>query len=545
MRFKLNTTNQISTLRYEDSRFILERGSYISTPSPNSERSQHSYSRRASEIYINDIDDNRKLLRDIEFRSPSVAASIAFGYQANGRISWVDENNVTIGEYLNRTNTLTDVNLGDFLTFYNDMIVEQKEIEFVEELNAGIKEFQMEYPIERIRNLTIEDYVLGTQSSRESLSYKLEFGKYSKIGPSIGGSYAIKFGIYYSEQGFKGQSGIIDNADEFWLEFRNQLYNFLIKLANIEEPFMTYDEFPLLRGMSLILSKLAFLYYPSRFVSIATKNKLLEILKLFDFNFDRRLPAEQLSFLLNKELMESEEILRNGPVGYLGHTLWHYLELQKEMVENATLTPTYWLYVPGVDNGEMWDEFYSKGIMALGNDIGNLLEFNSKEEIKTAIVKLDPNSVVTSSYKNKVLAKWEFSREVKVGDIVIAKKGKSKLLGKGIVKSEYRYNPDFNDYSSYREVEWVLKGQWDHVESTSTPLVLKALTNISKYPGYPEKLEKILGGVVPQSNVYGKIEFLSDVFMSSEMYDSIVNTLNRKKEYYIARKPRSWKDLLR
>ena len=46
-----------------------------------------------------------------------------------------------------------------------------------------------------------------------------------------------------------------------------------------------------------------------------------------------------------------------------------------------------------------------------------------------------------------------------------------------------------------------------------------------------------------QAETYSKEDFLSEVYMTSEKYDSLKGLLLRQKEHYLARSTRSWKDL--
>jgi len=73
----------------------------------------------------------------------------------------------------------------------------------------------------------------------------------------------------------------------------------------------------------------------------------------------------------------------------------------------------------------LWDEFYQKGIIALGwDEIGDLKQFKSREEIKKA---LEDAYGGTGSKKNDVSANDDFLNKVKMGDIIIAKKGRGEL----------------------------------------------------------------------------------------------------------------------
>lgn len=134
----------------------------------------------------------------------------------------------------------------------------------------------------------------------------------------------------------------------------------------------------------------------------------------------------------------------------------------------------YWIYSPG-RNAEHWNSFYEEGIMAIGWDkLGDLSLYDSKEAIYTALQERyggDGNKTHTVS------ANYEFSKEMKIGDVVIVKKGRNELVGYGIVSSEYYYDDSKADYKSCRNVDWHLKGSW----KTDHSLALKTLTNVTEY----------------------------------------------------------------
>jgi|GEM_PF-772865 len=153
----------------------------------------------------------------------------------------------------------------------------------------------------------------------------------------------------------------------------------------------------------------------------------------------------------------------------------------------------YWLYSPG-NNAKMWDEFYNKGIMAIGwVELGDLNNYKTKKEI---ISKLQEISNTESSKKNDATANYEFKNILSVGDIIFVKKGMYELLGYGVVASDYYYDESKDKFKKCRKVNWKLKGNWksDH------QLVIKTLTDITKYPTvdsnynyYYEKLFDIMG----------------------------------------------------
>ena len=142
----------------------------------------------------------------------------------------------------------------------------------------------------------------------------------------------------------------------------------------------------------------------------------------------------------------------------------------------------YWLYAPG-RNAEHWDVFYEDGIMAIGWDaLEDLSQYKSKDAIFKA---LKENYGGDGDKKNNVTANYEFANTVKVGDIIITKKGRGELLGYGEVVSGYYYDDDRTGYKSCRKVDWKRKGHW----KTDHNLVLKTLTDVTQYKTKTSKHE--------------------------------------------------------
>lgn len=147
----------------------------------------------------------------------------------------------------------------------------------------------------------------------------------------------------------------------------------------------------------------------------------------------------------------------------------------------------YWLYAPG-DNAKHWDEFYDNGIMGIGwEDLGDLSKYSDKNSIKTALD--NEYGTTDSSRMNDVLCNWQFAHEMNVGDVVFVKRGTSKILGYGVVASDYYYDDNREYFNSVREVNWKAKGEWEH--PTEKNAVLKTLTDITKYKDYVDKLNQL------------------------------------------------------
>lgn len=150
----------------------------------------------------------------------------------------------------------------------------------------------------------------------------------------------------------------------------------------------------------------------------------------------------------------------------------------------------YWHYAPG-ENASMWNEFYDKGIIALGWDnLGNLKQYDSRDEIEKALRTIYGGE---GSKKNDISANDYFYNKIQIGDIIIVKKGRKELLGYGEVTSDYYYDKDRQDYKSSRKVKWIKKGSW----KVDFNMALKTLTDITMYPtyhpGYNKYYELLLG----------------------------------------------------
>lgn len=199
-------------------------------------------------------------------------------------------------------------------------------------------------------------------------------------------------------------------------------------------------------------------------------------------------------------------------------------------VDSNIKETNYWIYSPG-DNASMWDEFYKFSIMGIGwDDVTDLKGFSSKEEIKEYMKKVyDPSY----SYKNNAHCLWQFANEIKVGDVIFVKKGMHKIIGKGIVISDYIYDTSRSTYKHIRKVDWQNKGEWEHPGQA----VMKTLTNISAYPDYVQKLlalfaEDISEEVSEQKEIkyplYSKDDFLNEVYMDEDTYNTLTELLEAK-----------------
>jgi hypothetical protein len=143
----------------------------------------------------------------------------------------------------------------------------------------------------------------------------------------------------------------------------------------------------------------------------------------------------------------------------------------------------YWLIAPG-EGAKLWEQWQEQGIAAIGwPELGDLTSYDSKEEI---LKTLDE----TPNTQNWLIALMlsNISREMKPGDIVFAKLGRSEVIGWGEVTGEYSFLGDEEELPHSIAVDWKVSKA---VKITERKLAIKALTELTLKP----KLLKILGGL--------------------------------------------------
>lgn len=190
----------------------------------------------------------------------------------------------------------------------------------------------------------------------------------------------------------------------------------------------------------------------------------------------------------------------------------------------------------------MWDEFYSRGIMGLAwGEIGDLTAYAHKEDLKAQMLQTYPEN---GTQKNDIHALWQFANEMKPGDVVFVKKGRSEILGRGIVTGDYVYDPEGGHYPNCREVRWTSAGNWPIDER----LAMKTLTEITDYPDLLARIDAFFDDGEDEESVgneetlpvfpeYSSEQFLDEVFMDEERYDATVGLLRTKKNIILQGAP--------
>lgn len=174
---------------------------------------------------------------------------------------------------------------------------------------------------------------------------------------------------------------------------------------------------------------------------------------------------------------------------YRADALNHFLVGTDEGAKLAKnlLTPNHFgkhFWICGLGEGaRFWEECKTTNTVVFGLDeLASLAVYNSKSELKAAIVKAGLSG---TNPTNDTLAGWQFANEIKVGDVIIAKKGIDTYLGYGIVSGPYRHEASRVSYRNIIPVSWKNTGEWKETEGR---IALKTLTDITPYPDYVRRL---------------------------------------------------------
>jgi len=199
-------------------------------------------------------------------------------------------------------------------------------------------------------------------------------------------------------------------------------------------------------------------------------------------------------------------------------------------------TARVWLIAAGTQ-AEAWDSFRTEGTVAIGWDfLGDLTEFESKEDITEAI-RLQMEGTRDPFVSG--LACWQFANEMQVGDWVIAKQGRRRLLGYGRIRSDYRFDSGRTAFQHVRDVEWVKSGSWPLADDRQlTPKTVTDFTANTPWLRYAFALMDTGEG---ESNgewqPYGIGDALTELFMPQGVLEGVLGALRRKSNLVLEGPP--------
>lgn len=277
------------------------------------------------------------------------------------------------------------------------------------------------------------------------------------------------------------------DIERLWSVFENAVLD-----KNIE---LSYNA---LSNQGLIKFNLTFgLFWirPDKYLALDGNSK--SFLKSLGITFDdsKFLPYSEYE----RVMQELNALIASGAYGFSNYAEFSYAAYKRNdgastrdvpksnNYKSSKSTISYWTYSPGV-NASKWQLCMDEGIMCVGWDaLGDLLQYSSREDMRNEIKIHYPTE---GNAKNDSLAVWQFVHDMKPGDVVYAKKGMSKIVGRGIVESDYYFDDNYSEFKHFRKVRWTHVGEW----ATDDKHAMKTLTNVSKYTDYIERLNNLIDG---------------------------------------------------
>ncbi len=293
------------------------------------------------------------------------------------------------------------------------------------------------------------------------------------------------------------------------------------------------------------------------------RSKIIETEHLSEEELNAKRGKSQVNKFSNEVAFAISDLVLAGYLDNSEHGIWALtnagktIELTEEIISeilhirnnrskkielDEDKTVHYWLYSPG-PAASKWNECYQNGYMLLGfGDIGDFKAFSSKDEIKEQLKKSYGDD---RSYKNAAHAIWQFTNEMKTGDIIYVKRGVSEIIGQGEVVSDYEYISKLkDDYQNVRKVKWNIQGNWESPQKSP----VKTLTDITSDVNLVEQLQNLIpqknadddvgeDDIEPKYTSYTKDDFLKDVYITADSYQRLVNLLEVKKNVILQGAP--------
>lgn len=122
-------------------------------------------------------------------------------------------------------------------------------------------------------------------------------------------------------------------------------------------------------------------------------------------------------------------------------------ELKPNIIKLNKEIRNYFKFAPGSQASE-WQRFFEEDIIAIDFDFNDLATYSSRVEMNKFIGLSEDDS------SNTTWNVWLF-RTANINDVVFATKGVNTCLGIGIIKGNYSYDKNAENYKHKRTVKWI------------------------------------------------------------------------------------------
>lgn len=253
----------------------------------------------------------------------------------------------------------------------------------IEELEQIYESFQKEYPIERLKKLTIDEY---TNTNKDSFCYTLEFGL-KGLG-SIKGSSSYKFGIYKYNKIPKDNKNYPHDKSYAWIskygDTSSIAYdNILNKIISIAEAAKIFDldKIESIDISNMFKWKIAFLYSDYKLLDIFSKEALRYLSEKYGNNNTNASFSEMYKYLLSHR--------KNENIFEFSSQLWNEWLLYNNKHHKQK---KFWAVGASFNTEDMTEFFINENIWYDGygvneNDDRNIKELNKIKEGDILLLK--------------------------------------------------------------------------------------------------------------------------------------------------------------
>lgn len=226
------------------------------------------------------------------------------------------------------------------------------------------------------------------------------------------------------------------------------------------------------------------------------------------------------------------------------------LKSSSKKAEQASNDRRFWLIAPG-ENAHLWESWLEYSTASIGWELtGSLHDFSSRDALRELLDEQNPET--NQSINSSML--WNFAHEIKPGDVLLAKLGRSEVIGWGVVQGDYYFDTLRTPHHHQLPVEWqtcervklpdgrLLAAktltEFDDLTDSSLRFITDAIGNLPGFESEDGNLEATsVAEPDTEYSTYTMEHALSELFISEANLQNIRRQLKRKKNVILQGAP--------
>lgn len=300
-------------------------------------------------------------------------------------------------------------------------------------------EFVERFPADIWPDLPLEKYALGLPNSENGFSRWIEF-RTPNAGSIKGGSSKKHLVFKRKSRPGWGFQKKYSSETEAWEAIRHGFAE-LVQLLSQGE-WALVDQIEALWEAPAVRTKTAWMYFPDLLLPVYSSRHIDFFIQIFDVKTE-----SDGAIRRNRALFEALTSME----AFAG---WSPLEIMVFLYDWADPNPGHEILkvAPG-EGASLWANCLANGYIRVGWDaVDDLTLLEDVDDIRQALI--DHEGMSQSSALTKAARGLDDFRSLEDGDIVIANRGLSTVVGIGRVAGGYQYRPDLNSHRHTVSVDW-------------------------------------------------------------------------------------------